>query len=144
MKISTKGRYAVRVMLDLAVHNTGEYIKVKSIAERQEISEKYLEQIISSLKKAGYVKSLRGAQGGYMLAREPKTYTVGTTLRLTEGSMKPVACLEDDPNQCSRAGECVTLRLWKMLDEAIEGVLDKVTLHDLKDWYEQMGNDYVI
>ena len=144
MQISTKGRYALRLMLDLAVHNTGELVKIKDISAREYISEKYLEQIISSLKKAGYVKSLRGAQGGYMLAREPETYTVGTILRLTEGSMKPVACLEDEPNQCSRAGECVTLRLWKMLDEAIEGVLDKVTLQDLKDWYEEMGNDYVI
>ena len=138
MQISTKGRYALRLMLDLAVHNTGELVKIKDISARENISEKYLEQIISSL------KSLRGAQGGYMLAREPETYTVGTILRLTEGSMKPVACLEDEPNQCSRAGECVTLRLWKMLDEAIEGVLDKVTLQDLKDWYEEMGNDYVI
>ena len=144
MQISTKGRYALRLMLDLAVHNTGELVKIKDISARENISEKYLEQIISSLKKAGYVKSLRGAQGGYMLAREPETYTVGTILRLTEGGMKPVACLEDEPNQCSRAGECVTLRLWKMLDEAIEGVLDKVTLQDLKDWYEEMGNDYVI
>ena len=143
MQISTKGRYALRLMLDLAVHNTGELVKIKDISARENISEKYLEQIISSLKKAGYVKSLRGAQGGYMLAREPETYTVGTILRLTEGSMNPVACLEDEPNQCSRAGECVTLRLWKMLDEAIEGVLDKVTLQDLKDWYEEMGNDYV-
>ena len=125
MQISTKGRYALRLMLDLAVHNTGELVKIKDISARENISEKYLEQIISSLKKAGYVKSLRGAQGGYMLAREPETYTVGT-------------------NQCSRAGECVTLRLWKMLDKAIEGVLDKVTLQDLKDWYEEMGNDYVI
>ena len=144
MQISTKGRYALRLMLDLAVHNTGELVKIKDISARETISEKYLEQIISSLKKAGYVKSLRGAQGGYMLAREPQTYTVGSILRLTEDSMKPVACLEDEPNQCSRAGECVTLHLWKMLDEAIEGVLDKVTLQDLKDWYEEMGNDYVI
>ena len=113
MQISTKGRYALRLMLDLAVHNTGERVKIKDISARENISEKYLEQIIS-------------------------------ILRLTEGSMKPVACLEDEPNQCSRAGECVTLRLWKMLDEAIEGVLDKVTLQDLKDWYEEMGNDYVI
>lgn len=94
MQISTKGRYALRLMLDLAVHNTGELVKIKDISARENISEKYLEQIISSLKKAGYVKSLRGAQGGYMLAREPETYTVGTILRLTEGSMKPVACLE--------------------------------------------------
>ena len=144
MKISTKGRYALRIMTDLAMHDNEEYIRLKDISERQNVTLKYMEQIISSLKKAGYVKSLRGAQGGYMLAREPKTYTVGTILRLTEGSMKPVACLEDEPNQCSKAGECVTLRLWKMLDEAMESVLDKVTLQDLKDWYEQMGNDYVI
>ena len=144
MKISTKGRYALRLMLDLALNNTGEAVSLKDIARRQDISDKYLEKIISILNKAGYVRSIRGAQGGYMLAREPETYTVGTILRLTEGSMKPVACLEDEPNQCSRAGECVTLRLWKMLDEAIEGVLDKVTLQDLKDWYEEMGNDYVI
>ena len=144
MQISTKGRYALRLMLDLAVHNTGELVKIKDISARENISEKYLEQIISSLKKAGYVKSLRGAQGGYMLAREPETYTVGTILRLTEARMKTVACLEDEPNQCSSDGESVTLRLWKMLDEAIEGVLDKVTLQDLKDWYEEMGNDYVI
>lgn len=132
MQISTKGRYALRLMLDLAVHNTGELVKIKDISARENISEKYLEQIISSLKKAGYVKSLRGAQGGYMLAREPETYTVGTILRLTEGSMKPVACLEDEPNQCSRAGECVTLRLWKMLDEAIEGVLIRLHCRILK------------
>ena len=99
MKISTKGRYAVRVMLDLAVHNTGEYIKVKKIAERQEISEKYLEQIISVLNKAGYVKSTRGAQGGYRIAGDPEDYTVGMILRLTEGNLCPVACLEDEENQ---------------------------------------------
>ena len=144
MKISTKGRYAVRLMLDIAMHDQKDPVRLKDSAERQGISVKYLEQIISQLVKAGYVYSVRGAQGGYMLARDPKTYTVGMILRLTEGSMKPVACLEDEPNQCDRAGECVTLRLWKMLDEAIEGVLDKVTLQDLKDWYEQMGNDYVI
>ena len=144
MKISTKGRYALRMMLELACREDNQPVSIKDIAKSQGISEKYLEQIISSLKKAGYVRSLRGAQGGYMLAREPQTYTVGSILRLTEGSMKPVACLEDDPNQCARAGECVTLRLWEMLDDAIEGVLDKVTLQDLKDWYEQMGNDYVI
>ena len=100
MKISTKGRYAVRVMLDLATNNTGEYIKVKEIASRQEISEKYLEQIISVLNKAGYVKSIRGAQGGYKIARDPSNYTVGMILRLTEGSLNPVACLDDEINEC--------------------------------------------
>ena len=133
MQISTKGRYALRLMLDLAVHNTGERVKIKDISARENNSEKYLEQIISSLKKAGYVKSLRGAQGGYMLAREPETYTVGTILSLTEGSMKPVACLEDEPNQCSRAGGCVTLRLWKVLEVASEVVLDQVNVQDRKE-----------
>ena len=145
MQISTKGRYALRLMLDLAVHKYRRTWSRSKIFLQGKIFQKNIwNRLFHALKKAGYVKSLRGAQGGYMLAREPETYTVGTILRLTEGSMKPVACLEDEPNQCSRAGECVTLRLWKMLDEAIEGVLDKVTLQDLKDWYEEMGNDYVI
>ena len=102
MQISTKGRYALRLMLDLAVHNTGELVKIKDISARENISEKYLEQIISSLKKAGYVKSLRGAQGGYMLRRPPKEYTVGMILRLTEGTLAPVSCLKDDAVQQSR------------------------------------------
>ena len=96
MKISTKGRYALRLMLDLAVNYTGEYITIKNIAKRQEISEKYLEQIITQLSKAGFVKSARGAQGGYMLARTPAEYTVGEILRLLEGSLAPVACLEEN------------------------------------------------
>ena len=144
MKISTKGRYALRLMADIGAHDQSGCVSLRDVAARQEISVKYLEQIAGMLTKAGFLYSERGAQGGYRLSRAPEEYTVGSILRLTEGSMKPVACLEDDPNQCSRAGECVTLRLWKMLDEAIEGVLDKVTLQYLKDWYEQMGNDYVI
>ena len=131
MKISTKGRYAVRVMIDLAVHNTGEYIKVKQIAERQGISEKYLEQIISILNKAGYVKSARGAQGGYRIAGDPADYTVGMVLRLTEGSLCPVACLEDETNQCGRRATCETLSVWKELDEAINHVVDGVTIAEL-------------
>lgn len=131
MKISTKGRYAVRVMLDLAVHNTGEYIKVKQIAERQEISEKYLEQIISVLNKAGFVKSTRGAQGGYRIAGNPENYTVGMVLRLTEGKLCPVSCLEDEVNQCGRCDTCETLTVWKELHEAINKVVDGVTIADL-------------
>ena len=104
MKISTKGRYALRLMLDLALNNTGEAVSLKDIARRQDISDKYLEQIISILNKAGYVRSIRGAQGGYMLAREPETYTVGTILRLTEGSMKPVACLEENRISAAEPG----------------------------------------
>ena len=145
MKISTKGRYALRLMLDLAVHNTGELVKIKDISARENISEKYLEQIIPILNKSGFLLASRGFQGGYRLAKTPDKYTVGDILRATEGSLSPVACLEDEPNQCSRAGECVTLRLWKMLDEAIEGVLDKVTLQDLLDQQrETYANDYVI
>ena len=96
MKISTKGRYALRLMLDLAVYDTGDPVRIKDIAARQEISEKYLEQIISILNKAGYVKSIRGPQGGYHLMKDPAQYTVGMILRLTEGSLDPVACLEDE------------------------------------------------
>ncbi len=131
MKISTKGRYAVRVMLDLATNNTGEYIKVKEIASRQEISEKYLEQIISVLNKAGYVKSIRGAQCGYKIARDPSNYTVGMILRLTEGSLNPVACLDDEINECERCDTCETLEVWKDLAKAINSVVDHVTVADL-------------
>lgn len=131
MKISTKGRYAVRVLLDLAANNTGEYIKLKQIAERQGISEKYLEQIISILNKAGYVRSVRGAQGGYRLAKDPKHYTVGMILRLTEGSLSPVACLDDEVNECERCDTCETLGVRKELAEAINNVVDNVTIADL-------------
>lgn len=133
MKISTKGRYAVRVMLDLAMDESGECIKVKDIAKRQGISEKYLEQIISILNKAGYVKSVRGAQGGYRLAKDPAMYTVGMILRLTEGNLSPVSCLEDEVNQCERCDECETLDLWKRLAGAINMVVDGVTIADLKE-----------
>ena len=144
MKISTKGRYAVRVMLDLAVHNTGECIKVKEIATRQDISEKYLEQIISILNKAGCVRSIRGPQGGYMLNREPKEYTVGMILRLTEGSLAPVACLDYEPNDCERRNECVTLILWEKLNDAIKSVVDNITLQDLVQWQMEKSDNYII
>lgn len=131
MKISTKGRYAVRVMLDLAMHDTGECIKVKEIAARQGVSEKYLEQIISVLNKAGYVKSVRGAQGGYRIAKEPELFTVGMILRLTEGSLAPVACVEDGADPCERVDTCETVQVWKDLYDAINKVVDGVTLADL-------------
>lgn len=131
MKISTKGRYAVRVMLDLALNNTGECIKVKEIASRQGISEKYLEQIIAVLNKAGYVKSVRGAQGGYRIAKEPENYTVGMILRLTEGSLAPVSCLEDGADECERCDTCETLEVWREIYEAVNNVVDHVTIADL-------------
>lgn len=145
MKISTKGRYAVRVMLDLALNNTGEYIKVKDIAARQDISEKYLEQIISILNKAGYVKSVRGAQGGYKIAKDPSNYTVGMILRLTEGSLNPVACLDDEVNECERCDTCETLGVWKELAKAINNVVDNVTIADLVErQQERIAGSYSI
>ena len=144
MKISTKGRYALRIMLDLAVMGGEEPVRGKDIAKRQDISVKYMEQIVTILAKAGYLKSIRGPQGGYRLAKQPKEYTVGMILRLTEGSLAPVACLEDEPNLCPRQAGCVTLRLWKELDSAIRGVVDKYTLEDLAEWQREMGDNYVI
>lgn len=144
MKISTKGRYALRMMLDLAQHEAKGPVRLKDIAERQEISLKYLEQIISVLQKAGYVRSVRGPQGGYQLKQAPKDYTVGDILRLIEGDLAPVACLEKGAAPCMRQGACVTLRLWRELDEAIHGVLDKYTLQDLVEWSQEGTLDYVI
>lgn len=131
MKISTKGRYALRMMLDLAINYTGEAIPIKSIAARQDISEKYLEQIISQLTRAGFVISSRGAKGGYRLAKEPTEYTVGMILRLTEGGLAPVACLDENATPCVRASSCSTLYVWKKLDDAISGVVDSITLDEL-------------
>lgn len=144
MKISTKGRYALRLMLDLAMNNTGNPVSLKDVAKRQGISDKYLEQIISVLNRAGYVKSVRGAQGGYMLRKEPSEYTVGMILRLTEGSLAPVSCIEEDEVSCERQENCVTLILWKKINEAISSVVDETTLQDLVDWQREKNGDYVI
>ena len=132
MKISTKGRYALRLMLDLAYNHTGNYIPIKSISKRQDLSEKYLEQIINQLVKAGLVLSARGAQGGYMLARESNTYTVGEILRLAEGSLAPTVCVEDtEKTCCPRIDDCVTFEVWTQIADAINNVVDHITLADL-------------
>ena len=144
MKISTKGRYALRLMLDIVQHNDGEPVRVKDIAARQEISVKYLEQIVSILVRAGYLKSIRGPQGGYVLSKRPEEYTVGMILRLTEGSLAPVECAEKESGACEREDDCVTLILWKKLNDAINGVVDHVTLADLLEWQAAKANDYVI
>lgn len=146
MKISTKGRYALRLMLDIALNEkNGNPVRIKDIARRQELSGKYLEQIISVLNKAGFVKSIRGPQGGYLLTKQPSEYTVGMILRLTEGSLSPVSCLDDENNICERLDECATIVLWRKLNDAISGVVDTVTLEDLIEWhYGKSGNDYVI
>ena len=144
MKISTKGRYALRLMLDIALDHSGEPVRIKDIAARQEISEKYLEQIISVLNKAGLVRSIRGSQGGYLLTKEVDKYTAGMILRVTEGSLAPVSCPDDEVNTCERQSLCATLRLWQMLNTAICDVVDKVTLADLMEWQMQMADNYVI
>ena len=145
MKISTKGRYALRLMLELAANKTDEFIPLKNISEKENISVKYLEQIISSLVKAGYLNGLRGSKGGYRLAKSPSDYTVGMILRITEGSLAPVACLENEVNTCERASMCTTLPLWIELYKSIKNVVDNVTLQDLLDKNnEVLGCDYII
>lgn len=143
MKISTKGRYALRLMLDLAMHDTGSPVSLKDIAARQSISDKYLEQIISILNKAGFVRSIRGAQGGYRLMRKPEEYTVGMILRLTEGSLAPVDCVNEG-SSCDRMEACVTIRIWKQIYEAVNNVVDNITLADVIEWQTEKGTDYII
>ena len=137
MKISTKGRYALRLMLDLAVYNTGEPISLKDIAKTQEISEKYLEQIISVLSKGGMVQSVRGAQGGYFLRREPKDYTVGEILRLTEGDLAPVDCVGASGVSCDHKGDCITVEVYERINQAVNDVVDHISLQDLVDRYNE-------
>ena len=144
MKISTKGRYAVRLLLDIAAHGKEEPVRLKDVAERQGVSMKYLEQIVSVLVRGGFVRSIRGPQGGYRMQKEPKDCTVGMVLRQVEGSLAPVSCLEGDKNNCERREECVTLRVWEELDEAINRVVDKYTIQDLLDQQEEISCDYVI
>ncbi|MBR1692987.1 MAG: Rrf2 family transcriptional regulator [Lachnospiraceae bacterium] len=144
MMISTKGRYALRLMLDLAVYDTGEPVSIKDVAGRQDISEKYLEQIISILNKAGFVRSIRGPQGGYMLKRKPEEYTVGMILRLTEGNLAPVSCVGEDSTECERKPECVTVYVWEKLNDAINDVVDNITLADLVEWQREKADEYVI
>ena len=144
MKISTKGRYALRLMLDVALHSHGAAVPLRDVAQRQEISDKYLEQIISILNKAGFVRSDRGPQGGYALQQTPDKYTVGMILRLTEGSLSPVECLDDNGAICDREENCVTQILWKKLDDAIKGVVDHITLEDLMNWQSVKADEYII
>lgn len=144
MKISTKGRYALRLMLDLAMNEDGNVVRIKDIAARQGISDKYLEQIISILNKAGYVRSVRGPQGGYCLKKSLQEYTVGMILRLTEGSLAPVPCVEEDALECEREECCATVEVWKKLNLAVNDVVENITLADLveiqKEKYAQCKN----
>ena len=131
MKISTRGRYALRFMIDLAMQNQNQFIALKDISTRQSISVKYLEQIASLLSKHGFLVSIRGQGGGYKLAKSPEKYTVGEILRLTEGPLAPVACLDNPELPCERVSVCKTLPFWKGLYKVIEDYVDKFTLEDL-------------
>lgn len=140
MKLSTKGRYGVKAMLDLALHSTEGQISLKSIAERQDISENYLEQLFATLRKAGLVKSIRGSQGGYILADEPEKITVGAVLRALEGSLAPVDCvIEEDPTKCCRSEACVTRMVWEKIRDGVNNVVDSITLRDLMEEHEKLG-----
>ena len=145
MKISTKGRYALRMMLDLAEHQNDGYVALKDIAQRQNVSKKYLEQIVPILNKSDILRTNRGFQGGYRLAKSPDKYTVGEILRVTEGSLSPVACLDREPIECERSAECPTLPVWQGLYKVINEYLDSITLQDiLNQQKERASNNYII
>lgn len=143
--ITTRGRYALRMMVDLAEHQEGAFVSLKEIAKRQDISRKYLEQIIPILNRASLLQTSRGSGGGYKLIKPPKDYTVGEILRATEGSMAPVSCLEGETNTCPRCTECATLFVWQGLKKLEEDYLNGITLQDIIDRQAQnAGNDYNI
>ncbi len=145
MKISTKGRYALRMLLDLAIHREDGYVSLRDIAQRQGVSKKYLEQIVPLLNKSNLLRTNRGYQGGYRLAKAPSDYTVGEILRITEGSLAPVVCITDYDNvDCDRATSCLTLPIWKGLYKTITEYLDSITLQDILDEMPDRGNDYCI
>ncbi len=131
MRLSTRGRYALRMMLDIALHPDEPSVSLKSIAQRQNISVKYLEQIVTPLVRGGYLRANRGAQGGYQLNRPLDEYTVGMILRTIEGSLAPVACIEEGAEACERQSQCVTVEIYRKIDEAIDQVVDHFTLKDL-------------
>ncbi len=144
MKISTKGRYALRMMLDLAVHQNDSYVSLKEVAARQGISKKYLEQIVPLLNRTNMLLTNRGYQGGYRLARTPIEYTIGEILRLTEGDLAPVSCLHGDTVNCERADSCITLPVWKGLYNVIINYLDHITLQDVLDQAPENGGIFCI
>ena len=144
MKISTKGRYALRLMIYIAANSNGKPISIKDVAKNEDISDKYLEQIISILNSGGLVRSVRGPQGGYLLRKAPEDITVGAVLRLTEGTLAPVACVEEDAPECEREAICSTYNLWKRLYSAICSVVDTTTIADLCNSRPEAGDEYCI
>lgn len=143
MMISTKGRYALRLLVDMAEHQTEGFVPLKEIASRQDISEKYLESIVKLLVKEGILTGLRGKGGGYRLNVSPELCTVGRILRITEGTLAPVSCLEENSQPCTRLADCRTLPMWKGLSEVISDYLDRYTIADLMQT-DDPGNNYVI
>lgn len=145
MLISSKGQYALRMMMDLVIHYGGNAVTVKAIANRQQMSEKYLEQVTATLSRAGYLKSTRGAKGGYRLANKPEEYTVGMILRTIEGSLAPVDVPEEESEGVLQLVDCVINEVWDQLGEAIDDVVDHITLADLiKNYNERIGYVYSI
>lgn len=145
MKISTRGRYALRTMVDLAQNGGEGLVPLKDIAARQDLSKKYLEQIVITLSRAGLIKGTRGPQGGYKLAKEPKDYMVSEILELVEGSLAPVECLEQEENTCERCSTCATLGVWSGLYKVITDYLGNISLQDIVERANaSAGNDYVI
>ena len=145
VKVSTKGRYGLRAIVDLAVHNTDGQVSLKSVAERQGLSENYLEQLFSSLKKSGLVKSIRGAQGGYLLAKSAEDISVGDVLRSLEGTLCPVDCIDiEAPINCEKSDICVTAAVWAKIRDKINEVVDSISISDLvKDYENKTKNDYI-
>ena len=131
MNVTSKGRYALRIMLDLAQHRDDGFVSIKTVSERQGISMKYLETIVGNLRQAGLVGSTRGKEGGYSLLREPRDYSVGEILRCIEDNLAPVSCIKDGSVTCAQASGCLTVPMWKELDDITSSYLDAITLEDL-------------
>ncbi|MTI66459.1 MAG: Rrf2 family transcriptional regulator [Firmicutes bacterium] len=133
MRLSTKGRYGLKAMFELALHSGEGPIPLKDIAESQNISEHYLEQLVATLRRAGYVNSVRGAQGGYLLSKEPKNITVGDVIRCLEGQIAPAECVMKDAADCNRESYCVTQTVWRKIRDSVNEVIDNTTLQDMVD-----------
>ncbi|HCA29467.1 MAG TPA: Rrf2 family transcriptional regulator [Ruminococcaceae bacterium] len=144
MKISSRGRYGLRMMVEIARHNPGDWVSIKDISIHQGVSVKYLEQIVTGLTKSGLLLSYRGSQGGYTLAKSPEQYTAGEILRAIEGNLAPVACLDSKTNHCDRRDICPTIHFWVGLHEVINKYVDSTTLKDLVDMGESQLNEYYI
>jgi len=144
LKVSTKGRYALRMLLDLAEHKNKGFISLKEIAERQNISKQYLEQIVALLNTSNILRTNRGKQGGYMLAKDPSECTVREILRITEGSLAPVSCLDEEVNTCNQIDSCKTISLWTGLNKIISDYLDSVTLQDMLEQHQESAYNWVI